>query len=79
MILGKGITFTFLDGNSHQYILENNRIYYVVPSETQVSKKIALCTNIKNTIPFKIESSKEITVNFFINKEYFSNKFYITK
>lgn len=70
----KYLIFKFENGKEHQYILENDSIYFLDINES-TPKKILLCQNVLNngTHPFEYsESEKKININFNINKENFS-------
>lgn len=67
------IILKFSNGEEHQYIYQNNNIYYLNIAE-QNEKKITLCYHVSitsanafNTLDGKIE------VNFYINNEKFSS------
>lgn len=65
------IILKFDNGEEHQYIHQNNNIYYL-KSDNQNEKKILLCSNVSSNCVFSYSEGK-IEVNFNINDEKFSN------
>lgn len=57
-------------------MLQNKKIYYVVPEDGEITKKIVLCTDVNNQMPFILKGSKEIRINVFIDEKQYTNEFY---
>ena len=62
--------FKFSDGIEHQYILQNQIIYYL-NVENQNEKKIVLCENVTASKVFEY-SDKILNVNYKVNEKDFS-------
>lgn len=71
------IIFKFNNGEEHQYIYQNDSIYYL-NIDSQNEKKITLCSNVSlsSTKAFSYLNGK-IDVNFNINDENFSSSLYV--
>ncbi len=74
---GNHLKFTFLNGESHEYTIENEKLSYIEKTGDTLTKNIILCTNVTiNGNAFKYDGTK-ILVNFNINEQEFSNTFYV--
>ena len=51
------INIAFLDGSSHQYIYNNNNIYYISVKDESIDKKITICSKITD-YSFEIDKEK---------------------
>ena len=71
------ITFTYKTGEKHEFVFEDSKIFYKEAKNSNVTKNIILCTNVSTKgEAFKIANSR-IDISFDINKNKFSNTFYI--
>lgn len=69
------LIFKYTDGTEHQYIYQNETIYYL-ESNTNIEKKIVLCDNVSSTTTniFSYVDGK-IVVNFNMSGQNFTNSF----
>lgn len=68
--------FKFLDDTEHQYILNNNKIYFINTDQVD-KKKVVLCKNVTKVtdeIEIFTYSEDNLTINLKINGSIFSNK-----
>lgn len=76
----QNLIFKFTNGETHQYILFNNAIYFLNLNNTgQTTKKLRFCSNVKplsgNNIFDYDESNSKVTINFTINNKNYNSSF----
>jgi len=71
------IEVTFVDGSSHQYVYNNNIIYYISKQEVQVDKTITLCKEVTNYSFTIDEENKKLKISITIDGITYQNNYSI--
>lgn len=71
------INITFLDKSSHQYIYNNNKIYYISEKDGNIDKEITLCDKIDGFSFQYDETNKKLKISITINGISYNNNYSI--
>lgn len=71
------ININFLDGSSHYYIYNDQKIYYMSKKESIIDKTVVLCENVTNNNFEYNEDTKKLNISLVIDGIVYQNSYTI--
>jgi len=76
-IRGDYIDITFLDNSSHQYVFNNNKIYYISYKDREIDKELTLCNQVTDYSLAIDEEKSKLKISITIDGITYNNNYSI--